>query len=268
MNSRNEQPEILHPRLSYAIIGAAMNVHSELGPGWDEEIYHKALLHALHAQGIKAESKLRGVLKNHDLIADEFELDILVEDSIILELKHVIKPFAPAHYCQLINYLKFWGKDLGILINFGLERLEYKRVPFSPVSGTMTHNELWNMFQEENSKTARQINSVLSSVFNDYGLGYSTKTYNGLFTTECKFQKTEYNIPFVNLNYMGSPLGEKPISAFCINHDALVLISALNDQSSAIDLSRLFSYMRQTKINTGILANFGRTTLNIRRLTP
>jgi len=268
MDEKNEQPKILHPRLSYAIIGAAMNVHSELGPGWDEEIYHKALLHALHAQGIKAESKLRGVLENHDLIADEFELDILVEDSIVLELKHIVKPFAPAHYCQLINYLKFWGKDLGILINFGLERLEYKRVPFSPMVGTMTRNELWNTFSEENNKTAKQIYSILNAVFNDYGLGYSTKTYNGLFITECKFQKTEYDVPSVNLSYQGSPLGEKIVDAFRINEEALILISALNDQSSAIDLARLLSYMKQTKIKAGILANFGKTTLHIRLLTP
>ncbi len=249
-------------------MGAAMSVHSELGPGWGEEIYHLALLHALHIQGIKAESKLRGVLKNHDLIADEYELDILVENTIILELKHIIKPFAPTHYCQLINYLKFWGKSLGILINFGLERLEYKRVPFSSTVGTIAHNEMWKTFQAKSSKTARQVNSILNSVFNDYGLGYSTKTYNGLFTTECKFQKTECDTPSVNLSYKNCSLGEKRVDAFYINTEALVLITALHDKSSAIDLTRLLSYMRQTKIKTGVLSNFGKTTLHIQLLTP
>jgi len=245
-----------------------MAVHSELGPGWDEEVYHKALLLALNAQGIKAESKLRGVLKNHDLIADEFELDILVEDTVILELKHIRKPFTLAHYCQLINYLKFWKKDLGILINFGLERLEYERIPFSPMIGSITHNNLWEKFQEKGSQAARAVHSVLSSILNTHGLGYGTKTYDGLFKTECKFQNTGCEPPSVNLSYKNCSLGEKLVDAFCINTEALVLITALNDQSSGIDLSRLLSYMRQTKIKPGVLANFGKTALNIRLLTP
>jgi hypothetical protein len=62
----NSMTKILHQKISYEIIGAAMNVHSELGPGWDEEIYHQALLQALNQRGIKAESKLRGILKITD----------------------------------------------------------------------------------------------------------------------------------------------------------------------------------------------------------
>ena len=258
--------QIIHAELSYAIIGAAMKIHSELGPGWDEETYHNALLHALNSQGIKAESKLRGILKNHALPADEFELDILVEDTIILELKHIIKPFAPAHFCQLLNYLKFWKKDLGILINFGLERLEYTRVPFSPVDGKITRDNLWNEFRSKNNP-AGEIDSVLNSILETHGLGYSSKTYEGLFATECEFQNIKQNKPSISLNYSGCALGEKTVHAFCINEDILVSITALNDNSSAIDLTRLLSYMKQTGIKNGVLANFGRNTITMRLLT-
>lgn len=258
---------ILHQKLSYKIIGAAMNVHSELGPGWDEEVYHRALLHALSKRGIKAESKLRGVLKNHELVADEFELDILVEDTIILELKHIRKPFAPAHYCQLINYLKFWEKDLGILINFGLERLEYQRVPFSPVKGAVTGNDLWNKFLAINDPCIHKIHSALLAILEHYELGYGTKTCQGLFATECEAKAIQYTQPVVTLIYQGITVGEKSVDAILIEQQAMVLVTALDEKSSAIDMTRLLSYMRQTNTRTGVLANFGKKELNIRLLT-
>jgi GxxExxY protein len=254
----------IHAELSYAIIGAAMEVHSKLGPGWDEEAYHDALLHALSRKGMKVESKLRGILKNHNLIADEFELDILVEDTIILELKHILKPFAPAHHFQLINYLKFWNKNLGILINFGLERLQYKRIPFTPVPGVINRDASWDTL---NSNTARQMDLIFNSIFSTHGLGYGAQTYMGLFQTECEYQNIPFNIPSVTLQYEGACLGEKQIGAFCLDSNILISITALNEQSSAADMTRLLSYLRQTGLHTGLLANFGRTSLDLRLLT-
>jgi GxxExxY protein len=254
----------IHAELSYAITGAAMDVHSRIGPGWDEEAYHDALLHALSRKGMKVESKLRGVLENHELTADEFELDILVEDTIILELKHILKPFAPAHYFQLINYLKFWNKDLGMLINFGLERLQYKRIPFTPVPGVINHAESWNAL---NSSLARQIDLLFNSILSTHGLGYGGETYKGLFKTECAYQKIPCNIPVVTLQYEDITLGEREIGAFCLNSDLLISITALNEQASAADMTRLLSYMRQTDRHSGLLANFGKTSLDLRLLT-
>jgi len=242
-------------------------VHRELGPGWDEEAYHLALLHALNSQGIKAESKLRGVLKNRELTADEFELDILVEDTIVLELKHLLQPFAPAHYLQLINYLKFWNKELGLLINFGLDRLQYKRVPFTPVTSVINHAGAWDRFREENRILAERITVLFSAIIATYGLGYGAKTYKGLFETECEFRKIPCNSPIVRLQYDNVSIGEKPVDAFNIDSSVLTSITALSERSSASNLTRLFSYMRQTGISTGLLANFGKTVLELRLLS-
>lgn len=262
MNLKN----ILHAELSYTIIGAAMDVHNELGPGWDEEAYHVAMLHALKSRGVKAESKLRGKLMHKGIVADRFELDILVEDRIILELKHLVAPFSPAHYCQLINYLKFWKKDLGILINFGLDRLKYARVPYSPVSGTIQYEDP----KDKQSETQESINAVapiLHEVLNIHGLGYGNKTYQGLFAAECRFRLIDCERPFVELNYRECKLGEKAVDAFLVDHHLLVLITSLSEQSSSVDLARLLAYMKQLKTNQGILANFGKNILTLRPLT-
>jgi GxxExxY protein len=262
-----EKMQLLHPELSYAVTGAAMNVHRELGPGWDESAYHSALLHALDRQGIKAESKVRGILDNHGLAADEFELDVLVEDTIILELKHLMGPFAPAHHLQLINYLKFWNKNLGILINFGQERLQYKRVPFTPVAGILTYTGPRDELCKKSSEIAGQIDSLFSSILANHGLGYSVKTYRGLFETECAFRHIQCDAPSVNLHYGDASIGERPIDAYSLDSTVLISITALSDRSSATDLARLLSYMRQTGTDTGVLANFGKTSLELRYLT-
>jgi GxxExxY protein len=262
-----DKTQLLHPELSYAVTGAAMNVHRELGPGWDESAYHAALLHALDRQGIKAKSKMRGILDNHGLTADEYELDILVEDTIVLELKHLIGPFAPVHHLQLINYLKFWNKNLGILINFGLERLQYKRVPFTPVAGNLNHTGPRDELGKKNNKIAEQIDSLFHSILATHGLGYSVKTCRGLFETECTFRHIQCNVPSVNLHYKDVAIGERPVDAYSLDSTVLISITALSDRSSATDLARLLSYMRQIGANTGVLANFGKTSLDLRYLT-
>lgn len=258
-------PDILHPELSYAIIGAAMDVHNELGPGWDEEACHLAMLHALKERGLRAESKLRGSLMHQEIVADRFELDILVENQIVLELKHIVGDFAPSHRCQLINYLKFWRKDLGILINFGLDRLKYERVPYTPVGGTIQYEDPQNKLMAA-GESFDLVFSILGKILKTHGLGYGTKTYNGLFVAECRFQAIRYEPPFITLNYKEHPLGEKQVDAFLINQEVLVVVTALNGRSSAVDLARLLAYMNQMEIRNGVLANFGKTTLTIRPL--
>ena len=91
-----------------------MDVHNGLGPGWEEWDYHRAMIESLIAKGHDVVSHERKELVHRSKVADHFELDLLVDDSVILELKHIRSDFHPVHYTQLINYLKGWGKRLGI----------------------------------------------------------------------------------------------------------------------------------------------------------
>lgn len=263
MNSLKNK-EVLYPKLSYTIIGAAMKVHNQLGPGWDEESYHFALLHALRKQGLRAESKQRGVLKHRDQAVDTFELDIFVEDLIVLELKHLIGGFDPAHTIQLINYLKFWEKELGMLINFGLDRLRYERIPFTPRTGSLQQNDAYIRFCQKTPTQAEKIKSVFEVILNDHGLGYGTYVYQNLFQAECLFQNFTCHNPIISLSYDSSPLGEKKADAFCVDSNTLVSVTALRENTSAVHLARMLSYLRQTGMTDGILANFGIDKLDLR----
>ena len=110
--------------LTSEIINAAIEVHKELGPGLLESVYQACMIVGLFHRNLKVESEVavpvlyRGIKVNED----GFRLDLLVEDTIIIELKSVEKVL-PIHKKQLLTYLKLTKKPLGLLINFNDNRL-------------------------------------------------------------------------------------------------------------------------------------------------
>lgn len=119
--------EILYKELSYAIVGAAMEVHRILGPGFLEAVYQAALAHELTLHGIRFEQLKRLPVTYKGVSVGEYAADFVVEDKIILEIKAVSK-LHPAHEAQAINYLTATGFRLAILLNFGAGSLQHKRL--------------------------------------------------------------------------------------------------------------------------------------------
>jgi GxxExxY protein len=108
------------------VIGAAMKVHSILGPGFLESVYQHALVWELQKSGFKVDAQ-RSITVHYDgQVVAVFTADLLVNDSLILELK-ANQLLAKPHEVQLVNYLVATGIDEGLLLNFGAQRLEYKR---------------------------------------------------------------------------------------------------------------------------------------------
>ena len=108
------------------LIGAAMKVHSTLGPGFLESVYQNALIWELQKFGLKVEVQ-RPIAVHYDgQIVGVFTADLLVNNSLIVELK-ANQLLIKAHEVQLVNYLVATGIDEGLLLNFGAERLEYKK---------------------------------------------------------------------------------------------------------------------------------------------
>lgn len=111
----------------YQIIGAAMEVHNELGYGLLEPIYNEALSIELDARGVKAEpEKYLPCYYKDTLMNKSYRMDIVVEDDVVVELKSVTK-LCKAHRAQLFNYLRLTRKSIGLLINFGDEQLRGER---------------------------------------------------------------------------------------------------------------------------------------------
>ena len=119
--------DILFKELSYAIVGAAMEVHRVLGPGFLEVIYESALAYELTLRGIRFERQKRLPVSYKDQLLGEYIADLVIDEQIILELK-AISAISQAHEAQAHHYLAATGLKLAIILNFGAESLQQKRI--------------------------------------------------------------------------------------------------------------------------------------------
>ena len=115
--------------LSREVIGAAIQVHRELGPGFLESIYEEALKVELSKRRIHYDSQKTIKIEYIDVEVGIHRLDLIVENEIIIELK-AVKEFADIHFAQLRSYLKATGLNVGLLFNFAQPTLDIKRVVF------------------------------------------------------------------------------------------------------------------------------------------
>ena len=112
--------------LSGQIIGLAMQVHSTLGPGFLESVYQNALIWELRKSGFRSEAQKPISVHYDGQIVGAFAADLLVNDSVIVEVK-AIQALAKPHEVQLVNYLTATGVNEGLLLNFGAERLDFRK---------------------------------------------------------------------------------------------------------------------------------------------
>jgi GxxExxY protein len=127
MDQQNGQgTELKHALITQGVIGCAFEVINELGAGFLESVYERALLLALRQKGLSAVAQHPVKVMFRGECVGDFCTDIFVEGKVIVELK-AVKAIAPEHQAQIINYLNATGIEVGLLINFGNPRLEYKR---------------------------------------------------------------------------------------------------------------------------------------------
>ena len=115
-----------YKNVTETVIGCAYRVYNKMGFGFLESVYEKCLLIELHKAGMDAEAQKPITVYYDDEIVGEFVADIIVNDTIILELKSV-RRVVKAHEVQLVNYLVATGKPIGLILNFGESKVEVKR---------------------------------------------------------------------------------------------------------------------------------------------
>ncbi|MGB9872065.1 MAG: GxxExxY protein [Anaerolineae bacterium] len=121
------ETQILYKELSYAIIGAAMEVHRTLGPGFLEAVYQAALAHEFSLRGIPFEQFRRLPVTYKGVLVGEYVADFVVDGQVIVEIK-AVSSLNAAHEAQALNYLAATGLRLAILLNFGTESLQRRRL--------------------------------------------------------------------------------------------------------------------------------------------
>jgi GxxExxY protein len=126
----DEHPsKLLHREITERIIGAAFEVHGELGYGFLERVYERSLQVELIRRGSTAEIEKRVQVRYKDVVVGDYDSDLIVDGCVLVELK-VNPQYDRRDEAQLLNVLKATGLKVGLLINFGRTKVEYKRLVF------------------------------------------------------------------------------------------------------------------------------------------
>jgi GxxExxY protein len=121
------QHSLIHKETTEKIIGAAMEVLNELGPGLDEKIYERALVLELQALKVAVQQQKNFPVIYRDQEVGRLVPDLIVDDAVLVETK-VAESFTPAHEAQVLGYLAITGLRVGLWLNFKFARLQWKRL--------------------------------------------------------------------------------------------------------------------------------------------
>jgi len=126
MNGHSDDPFSENDPLTEKVIGCAIKIHKVLGPGFLENIYHQALAHDLNKAHIEYISEARLKVMYDGIVLGDYVADFLVDKRVVVELK-AVEVLIRSHEIQLVNYLAAIRFDVGLLINFGGQKIQVKR---------------------------------------------------------------------------------------------------------------------------------------------
>jgi GxxExxY protein len=122
---------MLHEEITQKVLEACFEVANELGAGFLESVYQNALLIAFQEKQLRVAAQRPIDVQFRGQVVGHFCADFLINDRVIVEIK-AVNALLPEHQAQVINYLKAAGIEIGLLVNFGKQKLEYKRLYKSP----------------------------------------------------------------------------------------------------------------------------------------
>lgn len=129
-----------HADITEKVIGCAMRVHSYLGNGFQEVIYQRCLTIEFTEAGLCFERELEMPIYYGDTEVGTRRVDFLVEDNVLVELKALSEKISDVHKAQILNYLRAYNLEIGLLLNFGNKSLEFKRFILSPKKSAKSLN--------------------------------------------------------------------------------------------------------------------------------
>src|SRR5260370_42401011 len=125
----SEKSKLLHEETTRKIIGTAFEVHDQLGYGFLERVYQRALQVELLRQGATAEVEKRIQVQYEGVFVGDYDADLIVDGCVAVEIKDVPQ-YDKRDEAQVLNELKVTGLKIGLLVNFGRSKVEFKRLAF------------------------------------------------------------------------------------------------------------------------------------------
>ncbi len=260
---------------THLIIGKAMQVHRELGPGLDEHFYHDLLCERLTESRVPFESKPRRHLTHRGLIADTLEADLVFPNRLVTELKCLQGDFAGEHYVQLACYLKFWNLSTGLLTDFAKNSLIFRRVSFVEPPRPMLTSAAWlaqldfNSLTVETRASAEAVGRSVAAILSMHGLGYRDTTYRGLLAADLQADGLAcITSPVVPVRVGARTLGETACHCLVVQERVGILVLSLRETLTAADRATLQTYLRLLRLPLGVVVNFGKSDFFHRWVTP
>jgi GxxExxY protein len=128
INSGDDRP-FPHREITEAVLGAAFEVYNNLGYGFLERVYHRALQVELLKRSVRTELEKRIIVRYKNVVVGEYDADLIVEDCVIVEVK-IAPQYDKRDEAQLLNELKATRLKVELLLNFGRTKVEFKRLVF------------------------------------------------------------------------------------------------------------------------------------------
>lgn len=253
----------MYDDLTYAINGCLFTIYNSLGNPWNESFYEQALDLELKSKGIQSECQKKFQVYYFEQRVGAFRVDLLVENTVIVELKAVPK-IIPLHQAQLISYLKGFDKPIGILANFGGPSMEHQTLPNTIHSSTVLTSRFdYDKIKLKNKDRIKDLLFMANRILTVLGPGYLHQVYRRAFFHELK----NANIEFKSLNeitatYKNTVLGSKPVHFFIIGN--LLLSTVAVKQIDRIMLLKFRNFAKHLKCKQGLIFNFNSTTLDFR----
>lgn len=246
----------LYEELSYAVLGCAYEAFKTVGVGFDEIRYHKIFHKNLIEKGLNAQYKIPTYLDYLGERIAEFEIDEIVEDKLIVELKTIQTNFLPENFAQIMTYLKIKELRLGLLINFGLHKAYPKRVIFD--EKREQEMERWDkgFFQDPTvRKLSDPVIASIREIDKSLGVAFHSEVYQAAMRIELKRNKLlcddKVCIDAKTENVEFSPF---EIDYWLVEKSLLLGILAGKDKPRTYDLFRMRSYLKKLKLHYGLIA--------------
>ena len=255
-------------QLTGVIIGAAIAVHRQLGPGVEEAAYEAALSAQMTVEGIDHRCQVPLPVTYKGALLDcGFRLDVLVENRLPLELK-AVDVVLPIHEAQLLTYMRLGEYPLGLLINFEVAVLKdgvRRKVQTRRTAPSSQADPVMGDFDE----LSREILNGAIEVHRQLGPGLLRSAYEACLCHELTQRKIHFEVQHqIPLFYDGQPLGRSSEVSLLVDGCVPVQCICVADLSPLHE-ARLLARIRQGNWPYGLLLNFNTITLarGIRRLT-
>jgi len=258
--------ELIYPELSYTVQGALYDVFNELRYlDLSEEGWENALLIALAERDVPAQRQVEYELRYKGYRIGRFFVDVLADGKLPLELK-VEDELLPIDVAQMITYLKVTDLKLGILVNFGGDKLEFRRIP-NFVSQRSARRPQVSAIQSSDHllypELTGELRAALYEVHGELGPGFMHMHYRRATQIELRWRDVRYEVKKeITIQFHGQPIETRETRLLIVDDKVLLAPIAVHEITPRLK-GRFRQYLGLLELRLGLIANFHAPNLEI-----